>query len=294
MLVKFLALCYFALVSSFIVDDVPVAIWSSSHSLEKEPVDDSITETKLVSMVNGLIEKSNPELVVLFHESQLRTFEVSLFNSESSVFSVLKDQIKSKNGVVIPYGDIDHTLIGNLASSRKFNGGSILYYFTGEVDKSKTVINSLEELNGHSILSNGKTDLLIVKLNKKQLSLDEHFLNSGEIMKSVLKALKDTNHIVVYTGNSYDELENTYSEKFATHNKRDESFINMVYQNISNSTFANITGISWFNYWFPGWFWGIGSVIFVFGFITLFGLYQLLTIPITEKITAPKSKQKSH
>jgi len=110
-------------------------------------------------------------------------------------------------------------------------------------------------------------------------------------MKSVLKALKDTNHIVVYTGNSYDQLENTYSEKFATH-KRDESLVNMVFQNVSNTTFANITGISGFNYWFPGWFWGIGSVIFVFGFITLFGLYQLLTIPITEKITAPKKQQK--
>jgi len=294
-----LLFCIFVLnsfVSSSISGDVPVMIWSSSsdvnNEFQKMTIGDAGCSEKLAPILDSTILTTNPEIVVFFVESQLRTFEVSAFNSPTSVFRTLQEQVKKTNALVIPFGSVNTPLYEHLSIK-----ASKYFYFTGERDatpKDATIFRSLSDLDSSSIMSNGRVDILVIILNRKEESLEEKFRVSGNILQNILEKLKGVSHVVIYSGRSDEKLDSSFTEKFYSL-KRDLSSLfseqSFMWVNMTNMT--NITGISNFNYWFPGWFWNIAAVIFTMVIITSFGTYHLLSLPVTERLNVPSQNKKA-
>jgi hypothetical protein len=266
--------------------DVPFFVWSESLSQTTSPYssEDTVASSNLIPLLSPLIEKSNPEVVVLFYESQLQTYEVSSFNSPSSVFAMIQQNIKkNKNSVVIPY--VHHDSIFPSLLGRALHG-STLNYHTGPKSTSFSFIKStesLESLKNHEIFSNGKSDLLIIELNHNGDSLQDKFETSGKVMKEVEQILKEVKHISIYTGTpqQINELDSVFLKR-SVHEEVEAFNVTPI------EPISTIQAISPFNYWFPGWFWELSTVvILVFG-ISSFGIYQLFSIPVTLRLAQPK------
>jgi len=271
-------------VNSRFLKDVPFFVWSDSIiSSPSYSIVDSVASSNLIPLVTSLLP--NSEVVVIFYESQLQTYEVSSFNRPSSVFSMIQQQLKTKNSVTIPYVFVNSIFPSLLAKEIQ---GSVINYFTGESSAHFTDVVSipnLQTLKNSAILSNGVPDLLIIELNHNEDSLHSKFERSGKIMKEVEFILKDVKHTSIYTG-----LPPSFSILDKTFMKRSVGDFEEVFNitPLNDTKLEPIQPIASFNYWFPGWFWEIATIIILISAIGSFGIYQLFSLPVTLKLATPK------
>jgi len=282
-------LCFvFFLVNSRIIKDVPFFVWSDSlkpTSFSESYTSESVISHSLVNLIQPLVKESQAKVVVIYFEFNVQTYEVSAYNTPSSVFTLIQQYLKKyDNSITIPYVTQDlmfPILLGNALQSHNSKYSSGIDSQFNNVD----VINNLEDLNTlYSKSNNEKVELLIIELNHHRNDLHEKFEISGNIMKKVEQALNGKKHISIYTGVP-DFLDNNLDNLWSK--KRDENEL-ASQQNITPVSLGVISPIAGFNYWFPGWFWEIGALLIIVIGITSFGLYQLFNIPVTYKLAQPK------
>jgi len=283
-------------VTSTLMDDVPVVLWSERNILSTLQFNgDSISTHELISLLKNLLN-SQTEVVVLFLESQLHTHEVSSFTAPSSIFSLLREQTKNFNSIVVPYASIDSTFVHSLTRAIASKDGVSFIYNSGAGNDlsltSLSEITNLRSLAGHPIFSNGRPDLILINLNHEGLSKESKFDYSGKIMEEVIKIVKGAtlDYVALYTGVSHHQSLTESFKRFALNQKRFVSTIQAVYDN--NTPITNITQLNWFNEWFPGWFWELFSVFFIFLSVVIFGACQLMQIQVPSKLPNPKKLQK--
>jgi len=245
-----------------------------------------IESSKLSSFIVPAVQESTPEVVVVYFESDLQTYEVASLNSKDSVFSYIQQQLAShKNSVSVPFVKVDSLLPLDLL--HEFNSAVAFHSGVSSLFAHVPTIASLEELKDHPMLSNNKQpDLLIVDLSHEADTLRAKFARSREVVAAIEQLLANVRHISIYTGQANDaQLQKTFARKRSVEGEAE-------YQagNVSDAM-ATIQPMAPFNYWTPGWFWEVGTIVIIIFGTAAFGIYQLFAIPVTYKLATPK-KQK--
>jgi len=285
--IAFFVFAFLYLSTSKIEDDVPIMLWS------EHPVSffhgDSISSPDLVKLVNDYVQEIKPKLVILYLEPQLRTYEVSLFNSEDSIFSKLYTELKNFKSVVIPYGQIDSTFVHSLFGEDRVP----LVYFS-DVPNPNFYFSFTEVKNFEFQLSNEKTTFLVIDLNHNGLSREMQFVHSGKTVERVSAMLNKngiTDFLSIYTGfSSSQSIDFVFEDALST--KRVISTVQVI-NNEPGIPWTNVTTPNWFNRWFPGYFWEILFVFLLFLSITTFGVCQLSQIQVPSKFPTPKKQSKN-
>jgi len=275
--------------------EVPFVFWSDySSEITKISSSDSKSSSELIDIVKPLITPDKPEIVVLYLESQLHTYEVSKYISESSVFSIIKNEMAKNKHLVVPFAQVETSFASSLgshlnANSAVYHSGQDSSYF--ESDKF-TKLDSINQLRNNVMLSDGKVDLLIIELNHEYTTFESKYTISGSIMKEVEEILNGVKHASIYTGLT-SNMALPFATEFLKRSSEIDFEVNEPLQTQNETSFMPILPIYRFNYWFPGWFWELGAVCFIIFFCASFGIYHLFNLPITMRLAVPK-KIKHH
>jgi len=292
------------------IPDVPLFMWSGDKSafegqnlMIQKPLATHDIATLVSSLLSGEQKpgstvnfQSKPEVVVLFLEHHLRTDEVIRF-SKKGHFSALQDLLQnSPASTYSPYVAMSTPLAGPLVkavtenivgsvvligrkSEKNYNEGPLNHLLNNQI--SIRTVERPEDLVADSIFSNGVTDLLIVQLDASNTNMEARLIQSDKVIKIVQKMVTEEtkgNFVSIYTALEHHQL-NEEIPNFRTEEKKRAHF-----EILQADTPANITRLHWFNEWFPGWFWEIATVMFIFLSITMFGTCTLNQLQVPDHL----------
>jgi len=304
--------------------DVPFAVWSGENYINAKNVGISTTisytdvELILQSFISTTslegtklsiyLPNKQPEVLVVFVESELRSDQLSLF---SQYFTNLMNLMEtSSSSLFMPFVDLCVSLdstIANIAYSTKHNSGKVIYFGKGTIllrdiknRVSSTIISSINDMenvlkNQNEIFSNGVTDLIIVHLDSRTISLEEKFSFSDSTISRVQSIVSSNTKefIGVYTSLAYDDPElnldfvRVHSKRFIQAPTAQNVSINGTTSNSTNGTTAPQT----FKKFFGGWFWELFLVCLVLIPLLIVGVYAINAIQ-TPLYESKKDKNK--
>jgi len=244
-----------------------------------------------------------PELVLLFLEPHLRVDQVA---SYSSFLPTLKSVMQnSASSLHAPHLDLSQSLVSAIANavSRVHESAKIVYAGRGgdllsvlkrldESVKAVSLANLKDTLSSlPTIFSNGVTDFVIINLEQGSSDVSERFQKTDAIIQTVQAFVSKNTpaYVSLYTGLAYDDLEWTVygfpSVKRDIQTIEDFEFV----YNANNMT--NGTQPTWFQEFFPGWFWEATLFLIFLIPIILTGYCCLMSIQAPDYFIPP-SKDK--
>jgi len=294
-----LALCTVCAVAK-LASDVPLFLWSGEKyvnannlglssaltTADIEALFDSVTSGNAVTTpFSKVLNKPQPEVFVIFVEPHL---SLSQLVSTSAQLPVLQNVMQASAGsFYAPYVDLSDSLVSTVihSASKIPTSASVIYAGKGatllpelraRVPNVRAVsLNNLEKvLSTSKIFNNGVTDLVIVHLDAQESSV-EQFSRANAVIQAVHSIIsqKTSNYIDVYTALEADSVE-------------DKNFQKRVYMDYSdffiddaaNDTNGTNGTISWFQTFFPGWFWEVFLIFLFIVPIIITGYCQLMSI----------------
>jgi len=308
--------------SSQLTSDVPLFVWSGEArylSVRNVGLSTALTpsdvESLLASIVQGttaptvfstVMRSMNPEALVIFLEPQLRLDQVV---AASSHLSHLKKLMQSSNSFYSPYVDLFDTLdyaLVNAAELTDEKGASVIYAGKGDtllptlkrrVPKVSAVAlkNLQSTLRDSSVFTNHITDLIIVHLEKTDNVLNK-FEQTNEMINSVATFINQqtSNYVAVYTSLAYEHRADN-SLPFASETTQKRSGLDMManaeYQEIlQSSNITNGTQPSWFQQYFPGYFWEVALLFVMVVPWIITGFVQLASVQVPDNFVVKVKK----
>jgi len=295
--------------------DVPLFAWSGESSLGKNlAVSAALTAQDVESLLDAVLQGRNipstfssqpltlkPELLILFLEPHLRIDQIAALPTQ---FSVLKNAMQNgASSLYAPHVDLPESLsavIVNAVLAAKANDATTIYAGRGtsllpdlkrrEPSVQAVTIPKLQEIlsSDTDIFNNGKTDLVIVHLDHAYQDLVDKFEKTNNVINQVhlLLSHKTSSYLALYTGLAYDDPlwlvdfgDNAIKRAF-------EAFQDVQFYDQSNIT--NGTTPTWFQQFFPGWFWEVALVVVFVLPIIFTGYSCLMSIQAPDDFGASK------
>lgn len=304
LIVYILALCTVCTVAK-LASDVPLFMWSGEKYIigknlaistelatpDVEYLFESIvTRNAVPTPFTSVLHNPYPEVLVIFLEPHLSLTQLSSCSELPTLKSVM--QVSSAGSFYAPYVGVSDSLSSSVIQTAYLVDKSASVFYAGKgakllpelksrVPKVKAVsLNNLQKtLSSSKIYNNGVVDLVIVHLDTEDST--DKLSRSNEIIFAVNSFVSDktANYVAVYTGLSSYENDSQ---------KRVLMELEMIVDDLSDNS-TNVTG-TWFQIFFPGWFWEI-TVVFLFLIpIVITGFFQLMSIQ-TPNIEERSKKQ---
>lgn len=303
------ALLYLACAS--FIPDVPMFAWSGDNFLNgknlqiTEPLSSSdvtafvasLLSTQKNSVIASYVDLKGkaPEVVVLYLQPKLRTDEIVRFSQKGSLVALQESLKQSASSIFSPAVDLDTPLTSGLVElarsieSVAYCGqGPLAAILSRQVPSLRVIDYTV--LEGDSIFTNGVTDLIIVELHSDHPTVQSR-LKATDATVALIQSIvsKSTSkYISVYTGLQHHSVEEDVPETLAmpqSHKKRSD-FV-FAFNDDNNQTLQNITGLHWFNRWFPGWFWELFTIMIIIVTISVYGLFTLAALQVPNKLPTP-------
>jgi len=234
---------------------------------------------------SNVLSTAQPEVLVIFLEPQLSLSQVV---SSSAQLPALKKVMQTSTGsFYAPYVDLTEPLVsGVIQSASKIpasasviyagKGASLLPVLKIRVPKVKAVpLNTLDKvLSSSKIFNNGVTDLVIVHLEVQEEDTTEKFTRENSIIQAVhtIVSEKTSNYVAVYTALEADIVEDQ------DYRKRVFMQYEYILDDPNNGTNGTNGTITWFQMFFPGWFWEVTLILIFLIPILITGFCHLMSI----------------
>jgi len=295
-----LALCSVCAMAK-LASDVPLFLWSGESyvhaknlglssgftTADVESLLESISSGHAVSTsFSNVLRIAQPEVLVIFLEPQLSLSQVV---SSSAQLPALKKVMQTSTGsFYAPYVDFTEPLVsGVIQSASKIpasasviyagKGASLLPVLKIRVPKVKAVpLNNLDKvLSSSKIFNNGVTDLVIVHLEVQEDDTTEKFTRANSIIQTVhsIVSEKTSNYVAMYTALEANIVEDQEYRKRVFMQYQD-----FILDDPNNGTNGTNGTITWFQQFFPGWFWEVTLVLIFIIPILITGFCRLMSI----------------
>lgn len=304
-----LALCTVCAVAK-LASDVPLFMWSGDSYMtgknvglstelaarDVEYLFESVVTRNPVSTLfpfTPISSNHHPEVLILYLEPRMSL--AGLLSCGAQIPALKNLMASSSSSFYAPYVDVSDSLTSSIiqTASAVDNSASVFYAGKGatllpelksRVAKVKAVsLNNLQKtLSSSKIYNNGVVDLVIVHLDTEDSA--DKLSHSDEIIQAVNTFVSDktSNYVAVFTGLSSDDTLHSQKRVFMELESLVEADLD------DNST--NVTG-TWFQLFFPGWFWEV-TVTFLFLIpIVITGFFQLMSIQTPNIEERAKKKQ---
>jgi len=204
----------------------PMLMWTDTKIFQASQIVDTLTsnnvEDVLASLLNTKSQNSIfndvvPEVVVLFVEPELTTFEFTTRSARGS-FSNLKSAVEGASSTLtIPYITADSTLLdgalpkvfdntqGSVFITR-LSGSTLFTQYNNRYDVKVVEIDSLlSELKAANAFSNGITDVVVVGFDKPAYPSESSAIFHDEYVGSIFESIRTASkgsYVAIYTANT--------------------------------------------------------------------------------------------